>query len=68
VRLHENLPAIAVEVGRPAVEALGLANGSRVYLIIKAMSCTLYEDGKSVDGKAEAPHRRSLSEEPISER
>jgi molybdate transport system ATP-binding protein len=67
VRLHDKLPPIAVEVGRPASEELCLAKGLHIYLIIKALACTLYEDGKSLIGKTEDPHRISLSEEPVPE-
>jgi molybdate transport system ATP-binding protein len=41
-RLHPDLPTIAVEVGRAAIDQLGLAAGVRVFVIIKAMSCSLY--------------------------
>ena len=44
VSLDEALPPIAVEVGREARAELGLQPGTSVFLIIKAMSCTLYEE------------------------
>jgi molybdate transport system ATP-binding protein len=43
-RLDESLPLLAVEVGREAVEELSLLPGKSVFLIVKAMSCTLYEE------------------------
>jgi molybdate transport system ATP-binding protein len=54
VRIHDDIPSLAVEVGRPACKELQLANGLQIYLIIKAMACTLYEDGKSFAGKTQA--------------
>ena len=42
--LGQDLPAVAVEVGRAAVEELALGSGKKVFLIIKAMSCTLYDE------------------------
>jgi molybdate transport system ATP-binding protein len=42
--LSEDLPAIAVVIGREAVAELALRPGARVFLIIKAMSCTLYDE------------------------
>ncbi|HLG19756.1 MAG TPA: molybdenum ABC transporter ATP-binding protein [Bdellovibrionota bacterium] len=47
VSLSEDLPAIAVEVGRPASESLSLKPGRRIFIIIKSMTCTLYEERKS---------------------
>jgi molybdate transport system ATP-binding protein len=46
-RLDPALPSVVVEVGRAAVEELALAPGKRVFLIIKAMSCSLYEESAS---------------------
>jgi molybdate transport system ATP-binding protein len=43
-RISADLPAITVEIGRAAVEELGLAKGRAVYLVIKAMSCSLYDE------------------------
>jgi molybdate transport system ATP-binding protein len=42
-RLNAELPALAVEVGKEAVEQLSLSPGKRVFVVIKAMSCTLYD-------------------------
>jgi len=53
-RLSAELPPLAVEIGNAAVAELELAAGSRVYLVIKAMSCTLYDETPAV------PIRRDL--------
>jgi molybdate transport system ATP-binding protein len=44
VRLDPELPSLAVEVTRAAVEQLSLAPGKHVFVVIKAMSCTLYDE------------------------
>ncbi|MCG8668114.1 MAG: molybdenum ABC transporter ATP-binding protein, partial [Pseudomonadales bacterium] len=44
--LAEGVPEVVVEVTREAVAELGLSPGRAVFLVIKAMSCTLYEEDR----------------------
>jgi molybdate transport system ATP-binding protein len=41
-RLCEDLPPLAVEIGRTACDELALAPGRQIFLVIKATSCSLY--------------------------
>ncbi|HLG19758.1 MAG TPA: hypothetical protein VI895_08090 [Bdellovibrionota bacterium] len=48
-----------MEVGRPASESMSLKPGRRIFIIIKSMTCTLYEERKSGTNFHDASHPKN---------